>query len=159
MDTFSVEPTNGRVKLAKALDSVQRNHYRLLVKAEDDSDPPKYDTAEVRTELRAQLAPIARRAAKCCAPFFFLLLFVFAAACSRAVLASPRLALASVGSPHPSSFYYERRRRLRHPLSSRFLARVPSSQQPSNARSANRWLRLTGMRFIHISSVRSSNDN
>jgi len=47
VDTFSIEASNGRVKLAKSLDSVQRNHYRLLVKAEDDSDPPKFDTAEV----------------------------------------------------------------------------------------------------------------
>jgi len=47
MDTFTVEASNGRVKLAKPLDSAQRNHYRLLVKAEDDSDPPKSDTAEV----------------------------------------------------------------------------------------------------------------
>lgn len=47
VDTFTVEAANGRVKLAKPLDSAQRNHYRLLVKAEDDSDPPKSDTAEV----------------------------------------------------------------------------------------------------------------
>ena len=47
VDTFTVEAGNGRVKLAKPLDSVQRNHYRLQVKAEDDSDPPKFDTAEV----------------------------------------------------------------------------------------------------------------
>lgn len=47
MDTFTVDTQSGRVKLAKSLDSVQRNHYKLLVKAEDDSDPPKFDTAEV----------------------------------------------------------------------------------------------------------------
>jgi len=42
-----VEET-GRIKLARPLDSVQRNHYSLLVKAEDKSDPPKFDQAEVR---------------------------------------------------------------------------------------------------------------
>lgn len=47
VDTFVVEAKTGRVKLAKPLDSVQRNHYSLLVKAEDNSDPPKSDTAEV----------------------------------------------------------------------------------------------------------------
>ncbi|CAG2120267.1 unnamed protein product, partial [Medioppia subpectinata] len=46
MKTFSIEQSNGRVKLTKALDSVHRNHYRLLVKAEDDSEPPKSDTTE-----------------------------------------------------------------------------------------------------------------
>ena len=47
MDTFTVEASNGRVKLAKPLDSVQKNHYRLQVKAEDESEPPKFDTAEL----------------------------------------------------------------------------------------------------------------
>ena len=47
VDTFTVEAANGRVKLSKPLDSAQRNHYRLLVKAEDESEPPKSDTAEV----------------------------------------------------------------------------------------------------------------
>lgn len=47
MDTFLVEASNGRVKLSKPLDSVHRNHYKLLVKAEDDSEPPKSDVAEV----------------------------------------------------------------------------------------------------------------
>lgn len=47
MDTFSVEASNGKVKLARPLDSAHRSHYRLVVKAEDDSEPPKYDTAEV----------------------------------------------------------------------------------------------------------------
>lgn len=44
---FTIEASKGRVKLAKPLDSAQRNHYRLVVKAEDDSDPPKFDVAEV----------------------------------------------------------------------------------------------------------------
>lgn len=47
MDTFSVEASNGKVKLARPLDSAHRSHYRLVVKAEDDSEPPKFDTAEV----------------------------------------------------------------------------------------------------------------
>ncbi|XP_054156169.1 protocadherin Fat 4-like isoform X2 [Oppia nitens] len=47
MKTFAIETSNGRVKLTKALDSVQRNHYRLVVKAEDDSEPPKSDSTEV----------------------------------------------------------------------------------------------------------------
>ncbi|RWS30694.1 protocadherin Fat 4-like protein, partial [Leptotrombidium deliense] len=47
METFAVDANTGRVKLAQPLDSVQRNHYRLKVKAEDSSDPPKYDTAEI----------------------------------------------------------------------------------------------------------------
>jgi len=47
IDTFSIEKSNGRVKLTKSLDSMHRNHYRLVVKAQDDSDPPKSDTAEV----------------------------------------------------------------------------------------------------------------
>ncbi|XP_053211715.1 protocadherin Fat 4-like isoform X1 [Panonychus citri] len=47
VDTFTVDTSTGRVKLAKPLDSVQRNHYSLMVKAEDDSDPPKFDTAEI----------------------------------------------------------------------------------------------------------------
>ncbi len=47
IDTFAVDRTNGRVKLTKSLDSVHRNHYRLVVKAQDDSEPPKSDTAEV----------------------------------------------------------------------------------------------------------------
>jgi hypothetical protein len=42
-----VEASNGRVKLSKPLDSASRNHYKLLVKAEDDSEPPKSDVAEV----------------------------------------------------------------------------------------------------------------
>jgi len=46
-DTFTIEPNSGHIKLAKPLDSVQRNHYRLLVKAQDESEPPKYDTAEI----------------------------------------------------------------------------------------------------------------
>ncbi|XP_074599101.1 protocadherin Fat 4-like [Brevipalpus obovatus] len=46
VDTFIVEET-GRIKLARPLDSVQRNHYSLLVKAEDKSDPPKFDQAEI----------------------------------------------------------------------------------------------------------------
>lgn len=45
-----MESNNGRVKLAKPLDSMHRNHYRLLVKAEDDSEPPKFDSAEVKKE-------------------------------------------------------------------------------------------------------------
>jgi len=44
---FTIEASKGRVKLAKPLDSAQRNHYRLVVRAEDDSDPPKFDVAEV----------------------------------------------------------------------------------------------------------------
>lgn len=47
IDTFSVDKSTGKVKLVKPLDSNYRNHYRLLVKSEDDSDPPKSDTAEV----------------------------------------------------------------------------------------------------------------
>lgn len=35
------------MKLVKPLDSNFRNHYRLLVKSEDDSEPPKSDSAEV----------------------------------------------------------------------------------------------------------------
>lgn len=46
-DTFTIEPTTGHIKLARPLDSVQRNHYRLMVKAQDESEPPKYDTAEI----------------------------------------------------------------------------------------------------------------
>lgn len=46
-ETFTIEPTSGHIKLAKPLDSVQRNHYRLMVKAQDESEPPKYDTAEI----------------------------------------------------------------------------------------------------------------
>jgi len=46
-DTFSIEPSSGHIKLARPLDSVQRNHYRLMVKAQDESEPPKFDTAEV----------------------------------------------------------------------------------------------------------------
>lgn len=46
-DTFTIEPNSGHIKLAKPLDSVQRNHYRLLVKAQDESEPPKFDTAEI----------------------------------------------------------------------------------------------------------------
>lgn len=42
-----MEASNGRVKLSKPLDSAHRNHYKLLVKAEDDSEPPKSDVAEV----------------------------------------------------------------------------------------------------------------
>ncbi|KAI2804340.1 hypothetical protein BLOT_003322, partial [Blomia tropicalis] len=47
IDTFSVDKSTGKVKLVKPLDSNFRNHYRLLVKSEDDSEPPKSDTAEV----------------------------------------------------------------------------------------------------------------
>lgn len=46
-ETFSIEPNSGHIKLAKPLDSVQRNHYRLMVKAQDESEPPKFDTAEI----------------------------------------------------------------------------------------------------------------
>lgn len=35
------------MKLVKPLDSNFRNHYRLLVKSEDDTEPPKSDSAEV----------------------------------------------------------------------------------------------------------------
>lgn len=52
VDTFVIEEKTGRVKLAKPLDSVQRNHYSLLVKAEDNSDPPKSDTAEVSETIK-----------------------------------------------------------------------------------------------------------
>lgn len=47
MDTFTIEPSSGHIKLAKSLDSVHRNHYRLMVRAQDESEPPKYDTAEI----------------------------------------------------------------------------------------------------------------
>lgn len=47
IDTFSVDKSTGKVKLVKPLDSNFRNHYRLLVKSEDDSEPPKSDSAEV----------------------------------------------------------------------------------------------------------------
>ncbi len=50
VDTFSIDPNTGRIKLAKSLDSMHRNHYRLMVKAEDDSEPPKSDSAEVSSE-------------------------------------------------------------------------------------------------------------
>ncbi|EEC18238.1 cadherin-repeats domain-containing protein [Ixodes scapularis] len=47
VDTFSVEPHNGEIRLAKALDSIHQSHYRLVVSATDDGDPPKSDHAEV----------------------------------------------------------------------------------------------------------------
>jgi len=47
IDTFSVDKSTGKVKLVKPLDSNFRNHYRLLVKSEDDGEPTKSDTAEV----------------------------------------------------------------------------------------------------------------
>ncbi|KAG9511249.1 Cadherin-89D, partial [Fragariocoptes setiger] len=46
-DTFTLDATSGAIKLAALLDSVQRNHYRLTVRAQDESDPPKFDTAEL----------------------------------------------------------------------------------------------------------------
>jgi hypothetical protein len=46
-DSFTLDASSGQVKLNKQLDSVQRNHYRLMVRAEDESDPPKSDTAEL----------------------------------------------------------------------------------------------------------------
>lgn len=46
-DTFTIEPNTGHIKLARPLDSVQRNHYRLMVRAQDESEPPKFDTAEI----------------------------------------------------------------------------------------------------------------
>ena len=45
--TFSIDRQTGEIKLKKQLDSSQKNHYRLTVRAEDDSDPPKADTAEL----------------------------------------------------------------------------------------------------------------
>lgn len=42
-----MDKSSGKVKLVKPLDSNYRNHYRLFVKSEDDSEPPKSDTAEV----------------------------------------------------------------------------------------------------------------
>jgi len=48
IDTFAIDKSTGKVKLVKPLDSNFRNHYRLLVKSEDDSEPPKSDSAEVR---------------------------------------------------------------------------------------------------------------
>ncbi|XP_037269642.2 protocadherin Fat 3 isoform X1 [Rhipicephalus microplus] len=47
VDTFSVEPNTGEIRLAKALDSIHQSHYRLVVSATDDGDPPKSDHAEV----------------------------------------------------------------------------------------------------------------
>ena len=47
IDAFSVDKNSGKIKLVKPLDSNYRNHYRLIVKSEDDSEPPKSDTAEV----------------------------------------------------------------------------------------------------------------
>jgi len=52
VDTFVVDETTGKVKVAQPLDSVHRNHYSLMVKAEDDSDPPKFDTAEVSLQTK-----------------------------------------------------------------------------------------------------------
>lgn len=48
LDAFDVDMSTGDIRLVKALDSVQQSHYRLLVEASVDSDPPKSDTAEVR---------------------------------------------------------------------------------------------------------------
>lgn len=47
LDAFDVDMSTGDIRLVKALDSVQQSHYRLLVEASVDSDPPKSDTAEV----------------------------------------------------------------------------------------------------------------
>ncbi|CAL1272163.1 unnamed protein product [Larinioides sclopetarius] len=47
IDAFDVDSSTGDIRLVKALDSVQQSHYRLLVEASVDSDPPKSDTAEV----------------------------------------------------------------------------------------------------------------
>ncbi|GIY14254.1 protocadherin-23 [Caerostris extrusa] len=47
IDVFDVDMSTGDMRLVKALDSVQQSHYRLLVEASVDSDPPKSDTAEV----------------------------------------------------------------------------------------------------------------
>ncbi|GIY85689.1 protocadherin-like wing polarity protein stan [Caerostris extrusa] len=46
IDAFDVDMSTGDIRLVKALDSVQQSHYRLLVEASVDSDPPKSDTAE-----------------------------------------------------------------------------------------------------------------
>ena len=54
-ETFTIEPNSGHIKLAQSLDSVQKNHYRLLVKAQDESDPPKFDTAEVSANYAPRL--------------------------------------------------------------------------------------------------------
>lgn len=45
--TFEIDRHTGEVKLKKQLDSTQKNHYKLIVRAEDDSEPPKTDTAEL----------------------------------------------------------------------------------------------------------------
>lgn len=45
--TFFIDQNSGEVKLKKQLDSTQKNHYKLIVRAEDDSEPPKSDTAEL----------------------------------------------------------------------------------------------------------------
>ncbi|OTF72815.1 hypothetical protein BLA29_013907, partial [Euroglyphus maynei] len=45
IDSFSIDKNSGKIKLVKPLDSNYRNHYRLIVKSEDDSEPPKSDTA------------------------------------------------------------------------------------------------------------------
>ncbi|GFY64501.1 cadherin-89D [Trichonephila inaurata madagascariensis] len=47
IDAFDVDTSTGDIRLVKALDSVQQSHYRLLVEASVDTDPPKSDTAEV----------------------------------------------------------------------------------------------------------------
>lgn len=45
--TFSIDRSSGEIKLKKQLDSTQKNHYKLIVRAEDESDPPKSDSAEL----------------------------------------------------------------------------------------------------------------
>jgi len=45
--TFAIDQSTGELKLKKQLDSTQKNHYKLIVRAEDDSEPPKSDTAEI----------------------------------------------------------------------------------------------------------------
>lgn len=45
--TFSIDRSSGEIKLKKPLDSTQKNHYKLIVRAEDESDPPKSDSAEL----------------------------------------------------------------------------------------------------------------
>ncbi|XP_013781091.1 cadherin-89D-like, partial [Limulus polyphemus] len=47
VDTFSIDEETGEVFVSKPLDSIHRSHYRLLVSAKDNSDPPKVDKTEL----------------------------------------------------------------------------------------------------------------
>lgn len=45
--SFAIDKHTGEIILKKQLDSTQKNHYKLIIRAEDETEPPKSDTAEL----------------------------------------------------------------------------------------------------------------